>query len=348
MGLSAFEETSSPSPYCCPSIDRSLTKRLIECSNNPSKVNSSCFAHTPEWVDGLDIWSSSQISSTKTDVPRRQLDFHRDIGLYLPRHEKPNSAPISTKNLHHHHHHHSTAAITHLPPERLRILIRKEKDLLLQNDPPKPPVLINHPSPSLQTPPPLPVAPTNTTRQGMLTFTLVRFSSFQEFLSVPSVESEVRLPLRHTPNKPLSPPPQPPLPPKLNQDTLKSLLKEHLTSLLTRGASTINTHRSILNTPSLELRQQLRSEPKLTEERLSKLDEFIPTQQMKTNQTSPLIFYQRSTLGLTVTPVDLCSQRNIQSVSLEKMAQQRTNQADSDVSSVNSSRPSTQPSEHCQ
>ena len=150
------------------------------------------------------------------------------------------------------------------------------------------------------------------------------------------------------PSKPVSPPPvvQPLQPPKLNQDTLKSLLKEHLTSLLTRGASTINAHRSILNAPSLDVRQQLRTEPKLSEERYSKLDELIPTQQIKTNQTSPLIFYQRSTLGLTVTPVDLCSQRNIQTVSLEKMAQQRTNQVDSDSSSVNSSRPSTQPGEN--
>lgn len=122
-------------------------------------------------------------------------------------------------------------------------------------------------------------------------------------------------------------------------------MKEHLTSLLTRGASTVNAQRSILNTPALDLRQQVQNNSKLMEERFAKLEEFIPAQPMKTNQPSPppLIFYQRSTLGLTVTPVDLCTQRNTQTVSLEKMAQQRTILTDSDPSSANSSRPSTQP-----
>lgn len=144
MGLSSFEETSNPSFYCSSSIDRSLTKRLIDCSNNPSKISSSCFAHTPEWADGLDIWTSSHISTTKPENSRRQLDFHRDLGIYLPRHEKPNSAPISLKTIHHH----STVPITQLPPERLRILIRREKDLLLQNDLPNCPIILDHqPSP---------------------------------------------------------------------------------------------------------------------------------------------------------------------------------------------------------
>ena len=178
MGLSAFEENSNPSPYCCPSIEGSLTKRLIECSNNPSKVFSSYFAHTPEWADGLDIWSSSsQITPMKPDAPRRHLDFHHDLGLYLPRHEKPNSAPISTKNPHHHHHH-PTPPITQLPPERLRILIRKEKDLLLQNDPPNPPVLIDHQSLSLPPPP-----PANTVRQGASIFSCIYF--FSSLVSFP-------------------------------------------------------------------------------------------------------------------------------------------------------------------
>lgn len=343
MGLSAFEENSNPSFYCSSSIDRSLTKRLIDCSNNPLKISSSCFAHSPEWADGLDIWSSSQTSTTKPENSRRQFDFHRDLGLYLPRHEKPNSAPISSKNLHHH----STPTITQLPPERLRILIRREKDFLLQNDLSNPPVIIDH-QPPLSLPPP----PTNSLRLCSSFFFFFPSIFFCSSLLATSVEipstNEVRLPLRHIPTKPKSPPPvplPPSQPPKLNQDTLKSLLKEHLTSLLTRGASTVNAHRSVINAPSFDIRQQIRTDPKLMEERFAKLDEFIPTQQMKNSQPSPppLIFYQRSTLGLTVTPVDLCTQRNTQMVSLEKMAQQRTIFTDSDCSSVNSSRPSTQP-----
>jgi len=105
-------------------------------------------------------------------------------------------------------------------------------------------------------------------------------------------------------------------------------LKEHLTSLLTLGASTINTNRSLNNIP-----QQIRAESKI-------IEDSIPTQQIK---TSPLIFQQRSTLGLTVTPMDLSSQRNIQSVSIEKMAQQRNLIPDSDTTSILITRPATQP-----
>jgi hypothetical protein len=146
--------------------------------------------------------------------------------------------------------------------------------------------------------------------------------------------NEIRLPLRHINNKSSSPPPRlpspPPPPPQLNQDTLKTLLKEHLTSLLTHGASTINTNRSFVHIPNERL--------------TTKTDELISTQQIKTNQTSPLIFHQRSTLGLTVTPVDLSSQKNLQSISIEKIAQQRNLTADSDSSStLSNSRPATQP-----
>ncbi|CAF2130792.1 unnamed protein product [Rotaria magnacalcarata] len=98
MGLSKFEGCSYSSHYCCLSIDRSLTTRSIESSNSPLKY-SSRFARRPEWVEGLDRWSSTEINNKKNDLSRRHLNFHNDIGLYLPRHEKPNSAPISVKGL---------------------------------------------------------------------------------------------------------------------------------------------------------------------------------------------------------------------------------------------------------
>ncbi len=114
--------------------------------------------------------------------------------------------------------------------------------------------------------------------------------------------------------------------------------------MLTRGASTINANRALINVPSLDIKQQIRTDSKLIEERFSKYDESNPTQQIKTNQqTSPLILYQKSTLGLTVTPVDLSPQRNFSSISLEKMAQQRNFIPDFDTSSIVSSRSSTQP-----
>lgn len=163
--------------------------------------------------------------------------------------------------------------------------------------------------------------------------------------------TDVRLPLRQLITKSPSPPPiaqqHQSSNSSLNQDTLKCLLKEHLTSLLTRGASTLNANRTLINTPSAEIKQQSRSDSKLIEERSNKFDEINSTltlfQQSKISQTSPLGFHQKSSFGLTVTPVDLASQRNFQSVSLEKMAQQKTSLQDNDSSSISSSRPSTQP-----
>lgn len=326
MGLSAFEDSSSMSPYCCSSIDRSLTNRLIETSNIPLK-SSYRFCHTPEWADGLDLWSSVGICSTiKNDINRRQFDFHCDLGLFLPRHEKPSSAPTSFKNLQSN----PKLSTNHLPPERIRILLKKEKDLLLQND------LINQSVISTNLPPPVPL---NTLRQS---------NSLES-----SSTGEIRLPLCHTRTRSSTPPSvhgTPPLPPpvhpnrvpQLNQDALKCLLKEHLTTLLTRGASTMNANRSLVNLQTNE-QKQTKNDSKLLEERFSKLDELISSQQSKTNQTSSIIFHPRSTLGLTITPVDLNPQKNSQTITLERMAQQRTFLPDSENSSAVSSRPSTQP-----
>jgi hypothetical protein len=103
--------------YCSRSNDRSLTKILIENSNKSSSKCFHRFVNTSEWVDGLDIWSSSQISK-KNDVSTRNFDFHDDIGLYLPRCEKVNSTQtISSKG---------TNKDLHLP-ERLKQLIKREE-----------------------------------------------------------------------------------------------------------------------------------------------------------------------------------------------------------------------------
>jgi hypothetical protein len=171
MGLSAFEECSTSPPYCSPSADRSLTTCLIELSNNPLKCATARFAHTPEWADGLDMWSSSQISTTKPDVARRHFDFHCDLGLYLPRHEKPNSAPTSLKGLQMH----SKIPTNNFTPLRIRQLLRRQKDLLTQPDSINQKLLIEQ-----STPPP---NPANTLRQCsllVLFISILLFSSFQQ------------------------------------------------------------------------------------------------------------------------------------------------------------------------
>jgi hypothetical protein len=111
--------------YCSLSSDRSLTKRLIEISDCPSKCLHR-FSHTPEWVDGLDIWSLS----TRFKKCQRYGDFIQDIGLHLPRDEKTNSRITSSKNdiI-------SSKLLTNnYFPSRLRQLFEKEKDLLSEND----------------------------------------------------------------------------------------------------------------------------------------------------------------------------------------------------------------------
>lgn len=190
----------------------------------------------------------------------------------------------------------------------------------------------------------------------------------------PAQTNEIRLPLRHKANQSPSysqkqqpqPQPQPQsqqrkqkqeqeqeINPSLNQDTLKNLLKDHLTSLLTRGASTLNGTRTVINPPTVEIKQQIRIDSKLIEERCTKYEESnisssssssttTANQQIKSNQISCLASQQKSPFGLTVTPVDLSSQKTFQSVSLEKMAQKNFLH-DNDSSSVSTSRPSTQP-----
>lgn len=161
MGLSEFEECLSQSGYCGSSFDRSLTTRLLEVSNIPLKF-SSHFAHRPEWADSLDKWSSNECSSTKNDLSRRHLDFHNDIGLYLPRYEKPNSAPISSKGFQTN----SKLPTNNFTPERIRHLLKKEKDLLTENSWSNQIAFIEN-----QIPP----VPANTFRQCLYSIFLINF-----------------------------------------------------------------------------------------------------------------------------------------------------------------------------
>jgi hypothetical protein len=81
--------------YCSLLNDRSLTKLLIENSNNSPSKCFHRFFNTSEWVDDLDIWPLTH-TIKKTDISRRNLDFHEDVGLYLPRYDKLDLIP--TKN----------------------------------------------------------------------------------------------------------------------------------------------------------------------------------------------------------------------------------------------------------
>jgi hypothetical protein len=117
----AYERSSS---HGCSVVDRELTDYLVQLSES-ALDRSSCFAHTSDWNDGLDLWSSAS-TPNRTEPQRRHLDFHPDLGLYLPRYEKANSAPTTLKTIENH----SKSKANRLTPDRIRLLCRKEKDFL--------------------------------------------------------------------------------------------------------------------------------------------------------------------------------------------------------------------------
>ena len=112
--------------YCSLSNDRSLTNNLIESSTKSSKCFHR-FVNTPEWADGLDIWSSS-LSIKKADLSKRNIDFHEDIGIYFPRFDKDHSTSIKNDF-------NSPKLTTNNSlPERLKQLVNKQKLLLKEID----------------------------------------------------------------------------------------------------------------------------------------------------------------------------------------------------------------------
>ena len=117
----AYERSSS---HGCAVVDRELTDYLVQLSES-ALDRSSCFAHTSDWNDGLDLWSSAS-TPNRTEPQRRHLDFHPELGLYLPRYEKANSAPTTLKTIESQ----SKSKATRLTPDRIRLLCRKEKDFL--------------------------------------------------------------------------------------------------------------------------------------------------------------------------------------------------------------------------
>lgn len=109
--------------YCSSSNNQLLTKRLIEISNNPLKCFHQ-FYNKSEWINGLDVWSSSGIRRN-IDLSQRYFDFHDDIGLYLPKNDKDSfeNDYVYLKQQE-----------NKILPERIKKLIKKEKKLLMEND----------------------------------------------------------------------------------------------------------------------------------------------------------------------------------------------------------------------
>ncbi|KAG0416542.1 hypothetical protein DMUE_6437, partial [Dictyocoela muelleri] len=109
---------------CCSSLDRLLTKTLIEICDCPSN-NFRHFSNRSEWIDGLDYWSLEE-NIFKSDFCQNSLYFHEDLRLYFPRDEQVILSPIdliSSK---------VCRIVDHLP-KRLQNLIDQQKDFYFEN-----------------------------------------------------------------------------------------------------------------------------------------------------------------------------------------------------------------------
>jgi hypothetical protein len=138
----------------------------------------------------------------------------------------------------------------------------------------------------------------------------------------------------------------------VNQEKFEIILKEHLTHLFTRGATTtFHPKRTLIKIPSVDIKHHNISpktisslsnpDPTLIMERYDKLQQLLlPTSssQPTINNRQSLLFFQgTSTLGLTVTSLEFSSSKQFQSPSQETITQQDN--------SISANRPLTQPGE---
>jgi len=245
------------------SNDRLLTTSLLELSDIPFK-SSKQFSHCPHWAEGIDLWSLSSLRrdiQKENDSSRCQYEFHCDLGLYLPRHEKPVSAPLTTKYL-------SNCSKTKVltkdfQPERIRILLKKEKDFLQSTN-------FNSNEDKRRSSPSVPM---NTNRSNQN----------EDYFNETNHQEENQ---------------------RNKTEKLKNLLKEHLTEMLTRGSTYLQRENQ---------QQQQQNSNENSSNRKENLTKFVD---------------EKPPLGFRVSQIDFQQQKHFQSISLEKMAQQRNSHQD--------------------
>ncbi|CAF2361672.1 unnamed protein product [Rotaria sp. Silwood2] len=293
--------------YCSPWNDRSLTKCLIECSNNRSKCFHR-FVNKSQWIDNLDIWSSSNIIRNNS-IYDHNIDFHQDIGLYLPRCEKNNiqetffdNDSIYSKNI-----------TNDFFPERLKKLFNKEKDLLIDDK----------------------SSNISSFDEQLSSIADKQLSkSFQQSKSTKITSNQVHFSLRQIKTQNSSREKQSKqIHQSLNEKSLKSILKEQLTSLLTRETANINHKRTLLKIPLVQIRHpKIPSktgpiiDSRLIMERYDKLQQLLISRtvsqatlnnKLVKNHQSPLSYHETARFALNVTPVDFSSSNNFESSSFE-------------------------------
>ncbi|CAF4142869.1 unnamed protein product [Rotaria sordida] len=301
--------------YCSTSNNRSLTKCLIESSNNSSQYFHR-FVNISEWSDGLDLWSLSE-TIRKNPISQHSLDFHHDIGLYLPRYERDNIPEISLEN----ELIYSKRIINNYLPERLRKLFKKEKNLLIEDH-----------------------SNISSSDEQLSSIEDNEFStSIQQLKSIEIPSNKVRLSLRPVQcqnylQEKQSKQIQQQNYPSFNREKLKSLLKEQLTSLFTRETTNINHKRTLIRIPLVEIKHRNLPpkttpiiDPTLIMERYNKLQQLLisrtPSQatinnKLMNNHQPPLGYDEMSTFGLNVTPIGFSCSKSFESSFLETKFEQ--------------------------
>ncbi|CAF4814451.1 unnamed protein product [Rotaria sp. Silwood1] len=302
---------------CSLSNDQSLTKRLIESSNKSSECFHR-FVNISEWSDGLDHWSLSEIIRKSHLYQQDYLDFHRDLGLYLPRYEKDKLQERSIEN----DLFYSKRRRNDFLPERLRKLFKKEKKLLIEEN------QSNISSSDDQ----LSSTEDNQFSKSIQQSKSNEISSNKVRLSLRQVQSQYYLPENqlkqiHQQNYQ-----------SVNGEKLKSLLKQQLTNLFTRQTTNINNKRTLIRIPLVEIKHQNYPpkttsiiDPTLIIERYNKWQQFFitrtPSQATINNKLVNNDQYQlsddiKATFGLNVTPIEFSSSKNFESSPLEIKSEQ--------------------------
>ncbi|CAF4027974.1 unnamed protein product [Adineta steineri] len=305
--------------YCSPSNDRLLTKSLIESSKCPFKSHHD-FVNTSDWINGLDIWSSSSVNK-KLVFPRNNIDFNSNIGLYLPRQDKLKANPISIKN----DFISSTSFTNNLFPKRLRRLFKNEKNLLNGSE-----------NNSILSDDCLSIEEDNNNQSS---------NNNQQSHLNRIKSTRTRFPLRHVESSHYSKENQiKQTDHSSNQDKFKILLKKQLNRMFNKETTNLNCKGTLIKTISTDIKPQNNkptrsisiedSSSSSIVERYTKLrrvlitpsiDETPSDDKLLYNQRSPVFFRDLSTLGLSVKPLGFSPQRTLPNNSSEIISQQDNN-----------------------
>lgn len=153
--------------------------------------------------------------------------------------------------------------------------------------------------------------------------------------SGPRLEARVRYPLRHVGSRihsneeQLRKENQ-----KINREKFQSLLKEQITNIFSRETNHPNDKRTLIKIPSVQIKHQnispksnSQTDPNVIIERYQKLQQLLisptPTQPTIHHKSfeyrqSPILFQGISSFGLTVTPLEFSSSKQLHNSSLDK------------------------------